>query len=156
MRIILAVSEDGFIADTGGEVPWILPYDLKWFKMNTINSTIGMGRKTWEMMPKPLVHRHHITLSSKPLVSDFDDDVEQVYNIGNFKKRMIEENGWVVGGAVVAEQFFEKDNILVLTEVYTTVCRGIKITLPDMKCLWKSRMMEENGYKFKLSINKIL
>ena len=69
-----------------------------------------MGRKTWEMMPKPLVHRHHIILSSKPLVSDFDDDVEQVYNIDNFKRRMIEENGWVVGGAVVAEQFFEKDN----------------------------------------------
>ena len=43
MRIILAVSQDGFIADTGGEIPWDIPYDLKWFKMNTMkNSTIGI------------------------------------------------------------------------------------------------------------------
>jgi dihydrofolate reductase len=40
--IILAVSQDGFIADTGGEIPWDIPYDLKWFKMNTMNSTIGI------------------------------------------------------------------------------------------------------------------
>ena len=80
MKIILAVSEDGYIADSGGEVPWNLPYDLKWFKMNTVNTTIGMGRKTWDTLSKPLDHRHHIILSKTPLtyLSEFDDDVEQV------------------------------------------------------------------------------
>lgn len=157
MRIILAVSQDGFIADTGGEIPWRLPYDLKWFKMNTVNSTIGMGRKTWQTLNKPLSNRYHIILSKSPIVSEFDDDCEQVYSLERFKRRMIEENGWIIGGAEVAQYFFEKDNILVLTTVFTDVCRGTKITLPDkMKCLWTSKMKQENGYKFKLSINKIL
>ena len=131
MRIILAVSQDGFIADTGGEIPWDIPYDLKWFKMNTMNSTIGMGRKTWDTLQKPLVHRYHIILSSHPMVSSFDDDVEQAYTIKQFRQRMNDENGWVIGGGIVAEQFFEKGNILVLTTVYTDVNRGISIKLPD-------------------------
>jgi len=156
MRIILAVSQDGFIADTAGEIPWHLPYDLKWFKMNTVNATIGMGRKTWDTLRKPLSNRYHIILSKSSIVSEFDDDVEQSHNIVHFKRRMQEENGWVVGGATVAKYFFETGNILVLTTVYTDIVRGTHIDLPQMKCLWTSKLMEQNGYSFKLSINKIL
>ena len=156
IRIILAVSEDGFIADSGGEIPWHLPFDLKWFKMNTVGSTVGMGRITWDSLVKPLSNRHHLILSTRNLNLDWDDDVEQCYSISKFKKRLEETNGWLIGGANVCKQFFFKDNIIVLTNVHTTINFGTHIELPPMKTLWKSKKIKENGYKFTLSINKII
>ena len=48
-----------------GKLPWHISEDLKNFKELTLNSTIIMGRKTWESLPvKPLPKRNNIVLSS--------------------------------------------------------------------------------------------
>lgn len=156
MKIILAVSSDGYIADKHGNIPWKLPRDMKWFKMNTVNTTIGMGRKTWESLPKPLSHRHHLILSTRPMDLSFDDDVEQVGSITKFKNIIEQHNGWIIGGANVASQFFYAGNILVLTTVFVHVGNGVSIVLPTMKPLWESKPMEENGIRFKFGIYKII
>lgn len=156
MKIILAVSSDGYIADKKGNIPWKLPRDMKWFKMNTVNNTIGMGRKTWESLSKPLSCRHHVILSTKPMDLSFDDDVQQVASITKFKNIIEQHNGWIIGGANVASQFFYAGNILVLTTVFLKIGDGVSIVLPTMKMLWESKPMEENGIRFKFGIYKII
>ena len=48
-----------------GKLPWHVTEDLKNFKKITLNSTIIMGRKTWDSLPiKPLPNRRNIVLSS--------------------------------------------------------------------------------------------
>ena len=47
-----------------GKIPWHIPADLQFFKGTTLNSTIIMGRKTWDYLPiKPLEDRVNIVIT---------------------------------------------------------------------------------------------
>lgn len=61
-KAIVAVAEDGVIG-RGGDLPWRLSEDLKWFKRITLGHTILMGRKTWESLPGALPGRQNWVLS---------------------------------------------------------------------------------------------
>ena len=61
--IIVAMTEDGVIG-LGGTLPWHYSADLKRFKRVTLNSTIIMGRKTWDSLPiQPLPERQNIVIT---------------------------------------------------------------------------------------------
>lgn len=61
---IAAVSKNDVIGKNG-ELPWNMPSDLQFFKEMTQNSTIIMGRKTWQSLKgKRLPNRKVIVLSS--------------------------------------------------------------------------------------------
>ncbi len=63
----MAVDEKGGISK-GGSMPWPKnSIDLKWFKENTINNVVVIGRKTWEdpFMPTPLKSRINILVTTK-------------------------------------------------------------------------------------------
>jgi dihydrofolate reductase len=62
---IMAVDDKGGIS-RGKSMPWPKnSLDLQWFKENTLNCVIVMGRKTWEdpFMPTPLKSRVTIIAS---------------------------------------------------------------------------------------------
>ena len=61
-KAIVAVAENGVIG-RGGDLPWRLSEDLKWFKRITLGHTILMGRKTWESLPGALPSRQNWVLS---------------------------------------------------------------------------------------------
>ncbi|MBL4760123.1 MAG: type 3 dihydrofolate reductase [Mariprofundaceae bacterium] len=46
-------------------LPWKLPADMQWFRKQTMNKPILMGRKTFESIGKPLPKRTNIVLSRK-------------------------------------------------------------------------------------------
>ena len=63
IHLIWAQDENGGIGKNG-QLPWHISEDLKNFKKITSNSTIIMGRKTWDSLPiKPLPNRENIVLS---------------------------------------------------------------------------------------------
>ena len=63
IHLIWAQEHDGGIGKNG-RLPWHIPEDLKNFKKITLNSTIVMGRKTWDSLPfKPLPKRKNIVFS---------------------------------------------------------------------------------------------
>ena len=67
IKAIMAVDKKGGISK-GQSMPWPKnSIDLKWFKENTINNVVVMGRKTWEdpFMPTPLKHRINVLITNK-------------------------------------------------------------------------------------------
>ncbi len=63
---VLAVSKNNVIGRQG-KIPWYYPEDFKFFKNLTLDSTVIMGKKTWESLPKkPLKNRYNIVVTNSP------------------------------------------------------------------------------------------
>ena len=66
ISLIACVDKNNGIG-LNGTIPWSLKPDMKHFRKLTINSTIIMGRLTWESIgSKPLPNRDNIVITSKP------------------------------------------------------------------------------------------
>ena len=65
MKAIAAMSLNRVIG-SGGQIPWHLPEDFKWFKRATSGQVVIMGRKTFESLGKPLPGRKNYVLTRHP------------------------------------------------------------------------------------------
>jgi len=63
ISIIAAVDKNGVIGKDN-KLPWHIPEDLAWFKANTMNKPIIMGRKTHESIGKRLPGRLNLVISN--------------------------------------------------------------------------------------------
>ena len=97
MIIAVLACDTAWGIGNNGSMPWPHnPVDLKWFKQQTENKTIVMGRATWESLPKkPLPKRRNIVVTSQSI-----DGVE-CYTLDNIKKHIktIDQEVCVIGGA---------------------------------------------------------
>ena len=67
IRAIMAVDDSGGVSKNGS-MPWPKNSgDLSWFKQNTLNQVVIMGRLTWidSMIPTPLYNRINILVTNK-------------------------------------------------------------------------------------------
>jgi dihydrofolate reductase len=84
---------------------WHLPEDLKNFKKLTLNSTVIMGRKTFESIGKPLPKRLNVVLTKdkdfRPEHCLIYDRVEDV--IRDFAE---DPQVFIIGGGEIYKQFF--------------------------------------------------
>ena len=63
ISLISAMDKNNIIGHDN-DMPWHLPDDLKFFKKNTQNKTVIMGRKTFQSIgSKPLPNRRNIVIS---------------------------------------------------------------------------------------------
>jgi len=122
IRAILAADTNWGIGKDG-TMPW--PHnsdDLKWFKECTIDSTVIMGRKTWDSLPfKPLPDRQNIIISRTL-------NVDTYYNCAIMSIEILKELGqhssepiWIIGGAQLLETmipFIDEIWISRIGEVY--------------------------------------
>ena len=119
IHLIWAQDENGGIGKDG-KLPWYIPEDLKNFKKLTINSTIVMGRKTWESLPiKPLPKRNNVVLSTTqsyntPMCSSLDECMEYLAN-KNINKVFI------IGGRSIYKLFFQHADFLHITNIHIKV-----------------------------------
>src|SRR2546430_2003640 len=65
VSIIAAMDRRGLIGDATG-LPWRLPRDLRRFREYTWGKPIIMGRRTFELIGKPLPGRFNVVLSRDP------------------------------------------------------------------------------------------
>ena len=115
IHLIWAQDSNGGIGKNG-KLPWHISEDLKNFKKLTINSTIIMGRKTWDSLPiKPLPQRRNIVLSHS---NQTNVETFQSYNacIDNLKKNKIEKV-FVIGGRSIYNLFFNDATFLHITKI---------------------------------------
>ena len=97
-----------------GNLPWHIPEDLKNFKKLTKNSTIIMGRNTWESLPvKPLSKRRNIVISSHNITN-----IEHYSSIDMCLEKLNEDyikKIFVIGGAQIYKEFIYKSDELHIT-----------------------------------------
>jgi dihydrofolate reductase len=65
LTAIVAMTPEHIIGK-GGDLPWNLPDDLKFFKEHTSGHPIVMGRKTFDSIGRPLPKRQNIVLTRDP------------------------------------------------------------------------------------------
>tara|TARA_A100001011_G_scaffold371565_1_gene429048 strand:- start:1135 stop:1647 length:513 start_codon:yes stop_codon:yes gene_type:complete len=100
-----------------GDLPWTVPEDLKNFKKITIDTTIIMGRKTWESLPfKPLPKRKNIVISSSKLKGiDCYHSIESCLDgIGRPTRT---KPVFIIGGRKIYHEFFKFSSWLHITQL---------------------------------------
>ena len=124
IKAIMAVDEKGGISK-GQSMPWPKnSIDLKWFKENTINNIVVMGRKTWEdpFMPTPLKSRINvlITNKNKELIEGADYYLSGNVNneIKNIQSEHINKDIFIIGGSEIINLTFNLIEQFYLTRIY--------------------------------------
>ncbi len=96
-KAIAAMSENRVIG-RGGQIPWHLPEDFKWFKQLTMGHVLVMGRKTFESIGRPLPGRETIVLSR----SQFNNPgVRVISNLGEIDLSNGPREVFICGGAEI-------------------------------------------------------
>ncbi|MFD2265354.1 dihydrofolate reductase family protein [Lacibacterium aquatile] len=115
IRLMVAISLDGFIADEAGGVDWLHPYeDVDWGFADFFSSigTILSGRKTYDKARSfdawPYGDKRMVVLTRRPLDDGAPDRVEAYTGdlaalIADLK-RISAGDIWVLGGAEVARE----------------------------------------------------
>ncbi len=117
MKAIVAVDKEWGIGKDNGLL-FRLPADMAFFKQNTLNTVVVMGRKTLESFPnsKPLKDRVNIVLSNT--VSEIDDAV-----VVKNEKLLLEElkkydrEVFVIGGASIYKLLLNYCDEILVTKV---------------------------------------
>jgi len=115
---VVAVARNGVIGREN-RLPWRLKADLAHFKATTLGHPILMGRKTWESLGRPLPGRRNLVVTRK---SGYSAPGAEVF--GDIDAALREVGGdkvFVIGGAELFRQLFDRVDVLILTEVLAEV-----------------------------------
>jgi len=100
----------------GGVMPWHLPADLQWFKQQTLNKPIVMGRKTYDSIGGALTNRHNIVVSRNTQLLlpgvDVVAEPEQALALAAHAPEIM-----IIGGAQLYEYFLPTADRLYLTRL---------------------------------------
>lgn len=134
---------------------WHFKEDMKFFKETTMGSTVIMGRKTFESLPKALPNRENIVITSNP---DFKaQGATVVLSPEEALKKAQGDEVFIIGGAKVYEQFLPLSDKIYLTEIEAE-CADADTFFPHFdKSLYTARKIKENeedGIKFSHFIYK--
>jgi dihydrofolate reductase len=129
ISLIAAVSKN-FVLGDDGDIPWHLSKDFAYFKQQTLNKPIIMGRKTFESIGRPLPKRKNIILTRQ---TDYQPEgvtvchtIEQALEAANsyLEESSIEnKNIMVIGGAQIYKLFLPLADFIYLTEI-DLKCKG--------------------------------
>jgi dihydrofolate reductase len=115
ISIIAAVAQNNAIG-YNNQLIWHLPNDLQFFKKTTLNSTIIMGRKTFESIGKALPKRTNIVISRNTRFTATGCMV--VKSLREAIKKADSNEIFIVGGANIYEQSMDLANRLYITHVH--------------------------------------
>ncbi len=113
---LIVAMTDKHVIGKEGKMPWHLPADLAYFKANTLNKTLVMGRNTYDSIGKALPQRRNIVLSRQ---SGYQlDDAEVISHIEQLPELCAREREiMVIGGGQIYQQFLPLSQKLYITWV---------------------------------------
>lgn len=113
---IVAIDKQGRIG-RHGKLPWSSPADMRHFASRTKHSTVLMGRKTFDSLPRVLPFRHHVVLTRDPTSNS--KEVTFVPGIESAQTACARKGGsvWVIGGAEIYKQFLPLCESIIVTHI---------------------------------------
>ncbi len=152
------ITENPHIFGIGynGKLPWHIPQDLQFFKSITMNSTIIMGRITWESIGRPLPNRIHIVITSKLL-----SNIPSVYYVSNLSEAIylanqINKSVFIIGGGTIYADIMSQYKYMCDTIYLTTINKFYKcdtwIQIPDIPYTFSTVPVIDTVSKSKLNI----
>src|SRR5580692_5804034 len=115
ISIITAMTLSGVIGK-GNALPWHIPDELKNFRRLTQDSSVIMGKRTFESIGRPLPNRNNIVLGPPDwqvlgvtVCHSIDESLEIAQSFG--------KNIFVIGGAHVYAQFLPLAQRLVISYI---------------------------------------
>lgn len=132
LNIIFSCNEEGLIGQNN-QLPWgKLDCDMRWFKFNTENNIVIMGRKTFESLSNvPLKNRVNIVVSKsldkslaethQTMTNDQDslfifDDPDLAYQFAKLKYP--DKEIYIIGGKALIEHFLPRADRVYRTLVH--------------------------------------
>lgn len=144
--MIAAVSSNGFIG-AGGRLPWSIPSDLDFFKKQTLNTFIIMGRNTYESIGKALPGRVNIVIT-KNYKSFLAPGCIVVGDIASALKACLPRSTvFVCGGEDIYRQFMGLADEIILNNIEIAVDGNARF--PDIDStewsVWKTQRHSVSG-----------
>ncbi|GEM65022.1 dihydrofolate reductase [Sphingobacterium faecium NBRC 15299] len=119
ITLIVAATENNVIGK-GNKMPWHLPNDLKYFKKNTLEHSVVMGRKTFESLGKPLPDRRNIILTRDMIAKSDEVDIANSFQeVLNYCRD--EREIFIIGGGEIFKQTLPFADKVLLTRLQTTI-----------------------------------
>lgn len=113
LSIIVAMDENNLIG-RDNSLPWHLPADLKYFKQQTLNKTILMGRKTCESLPYVLPQRRNVVLTRN--VEFTREGFEIIHKLDGIND--YEDEAMIIGGAMIYKLLMPYVKKLLITKIH--------------------------------------
>ncbi len=112
--MIAALNPERVIG-VGLDIPWRYSEDFKRFKRLTLNSTVIMGRKTYESMGKPLKKRRNLVVTRQT--------IPEVECFRSLKAALDSSEGpvWLIGGYSIYQEGLQYADFIDLTHVPDSV-----------------------------------
>lgn len=124
--------------------------DMKFFRETTTGSTVVMGRKTFESLPKVLPNRRNIVISRNTDLKIGGAEVCQ--SVSEALKLCENDKVFIIGGGKIYAEFLEYADKLYLTEIDAD-CPEADTFFPEFdKTQWSREVLaehNENGVEFK-------
>lgn len=123
--MIVAVSPEGVIG-VDGRIPWHYPGDLKRFKRLTVDTTIIMGRHTYESIGRPLPKRRNVVITRR--------EIEGVECFKDVKSALESCSGpvWFIGGARIYAEAMEHCDLIDVTYVPDRIEAAGAVRFPEI------------------------
>ena len=124
IKAIMATDDKGGVSK-GKSMPWHKnSNDLQWFKRNTLNQVVVMGRLTWEdpFMPTPLKSRINVLATRRNTSlypgADYYLQGNLKVELKNLEIKFKDKNIFIIGGPEILNQVFSLVNEFYLTRIY--------------------------------------
>lgn len=120
LSVIVAMAQNRVIG-LNNQMPWHLPADLAWFKKNTFNKPVIMGRKTFESIGRPLPNRHNIVISRQ--IESIDNKISNVSWVKSIDEaislaqKQQPDEVFIIGGGNIYKQVLPLIDRLYLTHI---------------------------------------
>ena len=103
----------------GGDLPWSLPDDQRFFRRTTLGKPIIMGRKTFDEIGRPLPKRRNIVLSRRGLDVDGVEVARDLESALALARDDAPEEAFIIGGAQIYSLAFPMLDRLYMTLIDT-------------------------------------
>lgn len=139
--IVAAIGKNNELGKNN-DLIWHLPNDLKFFKEVTMGKNVVMGFNTYKSLPRKLVGRTMIVLTSR----NIDDKEIIVYNdLNKLLKDYKNEDIYVIGGSSLYKIFIDKADVMYLTEIDASDDKADVYFPKFNKGDWNREILKENS-----------